>query len=90
MHEGAKRRDKGTEGTTGRARYGTHKTNKTHGTSCAPQAQRLRKKRGQSVSDGMSRASLGVFAVNHPGSAFAAGEFGCGLLFRGLTSLFFY
>ena len=24
----------------------------------------LRKKRGQSVSDGMSRASLGVFAVN--------------------------
>ena len=27
-------------------------------------AHLLRKKRGQSVSDGMSRASLGVFAVN--------------------------
>ena len=31
-------------------------------------AHLLRKKRGQSVSDGMSRASLGVFAVNLPGS----------------------
>ena len=74
----AERREQGTEGTTGRARYGTHKTNKTHGTSCAPQAQRLRKKRGQSVSDGMSRASLGVFAVNPSGSASPSGDFGCG------------
>ena len=38
---------------------------------CPHKAHLLRKKRGQSVSDGMSRASFGVFAVNLPGSAAA-------------------
>ena len=42
----------------------------------------LRKKRGQSVSDGMSRASLSVFAVNSEAPILAvlspSGDFGCG------------
>ena len=42
---------------------------------CPHKAHLLRKKRGQSVSDGMSRASFGVFAVNLPGSAAAKPPF---------------